>query len=94
MTLSATFETEKASQYLQTLCKHFGRKVGVRFDAQSAEIAFPFGACTLRADEAGLHMTAQGVDADKAAEVLTSHLDRFAFRENPNIRWHSAKADH
>lgn len=94
MTLSATFKTENASQYLQTLCQHFGHKVDVRFDAQRGEITFPFGTCSLHADGSALHMTACGTEARKAAEVLTNHLDRFAFRENPNIRWHSANADH
>lgn len=48
MSQSATFKTENASRYLQTLCKHFGHKVEVRFDAHSGEISFPVGRSTAR----------------------------------------------
>lgn len=94
MECHATVPTPHASRYLQTLCKHFGHKVAVEFDATAGRITLPFGACALRADEAALEMSVEaGDDAAlrKAAQVIASHLERFAFRENPTITWRDAR---
>lgn len=89
---NAKFTTERASSYLQQLCKHFGHKVEVQFDPKSGHITFPFGQCALSADIGVLDLTVsaetQG-DLTKSCRVIASHLERFAFRENPKIDWHS-----
>ena len=41
LTSTGLFATDKASRYLQQLCKHFGHKADVRFDATSGEAALP-----------------------------------------------------
>ncbi|UOA33857.1 hypothetical protein DSM110093_03692 (plasmid) [Sulfitobacter sp. DSM 110093] len=95
MNASTFFTTPNAERYLGTLCKHFGHKIPVTHKPGSGRIEFPFGHCDLRADEAGLHMTVEAPDKtklDKAAEVISSHLDRFAFRENPQLDWQVSAA--
>lgn len=90
MNASAFFQTENAERYLGTLCKHFGHKVPVAFEPASGHIELPFGQCDLRAETAGLALTAEAGDKpglDRTIQVITSHLERFAFRENPELAW-------
>ena len=90
MNASAFFKTENAERYLGTLCKHFGHKVPVSHEPGSGRIELPFGQCDLRAETAGLALTAEATDTpglDKTIQVITSHLERFAFRENPDLNW-------
>ena len=89
-TRSTFFKTENAERYLGTLCKHFGHKVPVTLEPGSGRIELPFGQCTLSANAAGLRLTATAPDQlqlDKTIEVISSHLERFAFRENPTLDW-------
>jgi len=94
-TSNAKFTTARASGYLQQLCKHFGHKIEVQFDAQVGLITFPFGQCALAADQDVLDLTVnaetQG-DLSKACRVIGSHLERFAFRESPKIDWQTVVA--
>ena len=90
MKASTFFTTQHAQRYLGTLCKHFGHKVPVIHEPGSGQIALPFGRCDLRADAGGLGLTvtaADKPDLDKAIHVITSHLERFAFREQPDLLW-------
>lgn len=90
MNANAFFTTENAHRYLGTLCKHFGHKVPVTFDTGAGRIELPFGQCDLRADATGLHLAISTRDRpalDRAIDVISSHLDRFAFRETPELTW-------
>ncbi|SFB10427.1 hypothetical protein SAMN05421688_2872 [Poseidonocella pacifica] len=90
MNASTYFKTENAERYLGTLCKHFGHKVPVTHEAGCGRIELPFGQCMLRADASALNLTATAPDkaqVDKTIEVISSHLERFAFRENPTLDW-------
>ncbi|MEL7125369.1 MAG: DUF2218 domain-containing protein [Pseudomonadota bacterium] len=89
----ARFETDRAARYLDTLCKHFGRKVAVHSDGHEAWVQFPFGRCDMRAYAHHLDLRARATDADALAQVvhvMTSHLERYAFRENPVLDWQPA----
>lgn len=89
-TTQAMITTQRASTYLQQLCKHFGHKVDVQFDPKSGRITFPFGHCDLSADQHALALTVTATspaDLTKTSRVIGSHLERFAFRENPTIDW-------
>lgn len=93
MKASTFFTTQNAERYLGTLCKHFGHKVPVTHQPGSGRIELPFGQCMLRADDSGLSVTIEASDQpllDKTAKVISSHLDRFAFRENPQLDWQTA----
>ena len=87
---STTIKTQKASGYLQQLCKHFSHKIEVKFDGQDGWIEFAFGRAELRADENVLTMVANSQNSenlDKLKKVLASRLERFAFRESLKIKW-------
>lgn len=82
---TGVFETSHASKYLQQLCKHFGHKVTVNYDAEKGRVNFPFGIAELNASDTALHVTITITDPDltaRAQGAIDSHLVSFAFREN------------
>ena len=96
MSVSATefAKTDKASRYLQQLCKHWEHNLKVEVTADHGTIVFPKdargadwpgdGLVTLDAKPDGLAMrvdaSAEGqLEALKGA--VERHVDRFAFRE-------------
>ncbi|MCR8724722.1 DUF2218 domain-containing protein [Frigidibacter sp. ROC022] len=91
---TATLTSDRASSYLQQLCKHFGHKVPVEFTPEAGEITLPFGGCTLRADGSTLTLTVSGAetDLDRLQKVIGDHLARFAFRETPVLDWQPSGA--
>ena len=80
-------QRHKAGSYLRKLCKHFGHKVSVEFDARQGSISLPFGTCDLLAGEGSLTLTVSGDDIEKLEQVIGSHLERFAFRESLDVSW-------
>ncbi|GAB5486976.1 MAG: DUF2218 domain-containing protein [Parasphingorhabdus sp.] len=88
---NAKVTTDKASRYLQQMCKHFSHKLDVDFDRESGEIFFPFGKLNMRAGESELTLsvTTEG-DLETLAKMekaTADHLIRFMFREEPKIDW-------
>ena len=83
----ARVPTHSASRYLQQLAKHWSHKMTVRFSEEEGEIDFPNGArMAMRADSETLDVVLtvpEGEDVARMREVVSSHLDRFAFREAP-----------
>ena len=47
----AQVQTPNASRYLVQLCKHFAHKIEVEYDTRIGQAIFPFGTCTMLADE-------------------------------------------
>lgn len=86
---STTVSSDRASRYLQQLCKHFAHKVPVEFTTETGQITFPFGTCTLHAQGASLRLVATGEtdDIDRLEQVIGDHFARFAFRENITLTW-------
>ena len=90
VTARSTLTTNKASGYLQQLCKHFGHKVPVTFDPARGRIEFSVGVCELAAEDATLsiHLHAPTeADMPVLKDVVASHLQRFAFRDGLVIDW-------
>jgi len=84
------YTCEKASRYLQQLCKHWSHKHTVTFDKTDGHINFGEVECQLWAteDHLKLEMTSENADVlEHFKEVLDSHLERFAFREGGQINW-------
>ncbi|MEM7721519.1 MAG: DUF2218 domain-containing protein [Pseudomonadota bacterium] len=84
------FETPNAARYLDKLCTHFGSKVKVQIDGDAGWVQFPFGCCEITANADHLEFCASASDAKDlatVAQVVTSHLERYAFRENPSLNW-------
>lgn len=93
MDAHVTVTTERASQYLASLCKHFAHKIPVRVGKGSGQIEFDFGQCDLSVNSGvlTLKVTAENrPDLEKTIDVMTNHLERFAFRENLDLKWQIA----
>lgn len=83
----SSIHTTKAGSYLRQLCRHFGHKVPVEFDARQGSISLPFGTCDLLARTEALILAVSGDDIEKLEQVIGSHLERFAFRESLDVTW-------
>jgi hypothetical protein len=95
MNTSTTFDTESASRHLKSLCNHFGRKVDAECNATAGWVQFRIGRCDMTADENKLALTVSAEDQknlDQVVQIVTSHLERFAFRENPVLAWQTQAA--
>lgn len=93
-TTKAQISTEHGSKYLQQLCKHFGHKVPVKFTPTFGRVEFSFGHCELTANEDQLVIISKSETSDlpKLEKIISSHLARFAFRENLTIEWQPVAA--
>jgi hypothetical protein len=79
-------KTASGSKYLQQLCKHWGHKFEVEFSQDRGLVRFPSAIATMEANAGALLVTIETDDTDsfeQLKEVVTKHLDRFAFREAP-----------
>ena len=82
----AVYRSEKASRYLQQLCKHFAHKVEVEYDETRGHAVLPGGEVHLAAEGDALTITVEGATPPefvKARYIVEEHLLRFAFREAP-----------
>lgn len=89
----ARVETERASQYLQQLCKHFAHKMAVEFTPEQGCIPFSAGTCRLEAAGDILTLKVEAEDEARLQHVqgvVDKHLLRFAFRAPPKIEWQPA----
>lgn len=85
-TIIARVPTANGSRYLQQLCKHWSHRLDVTFDPNHGEIKFEQARCLMDAEAEVLVVTLTVDDAreaDRMQGVVSSHLDRFAFREAP-----------
>jgi hypothetical protein len=91
----ARVETERASIYLQQLCKHFAHKIPVTFTPEQGQITFSAGICRLEASDGILVLGAEAEDDARLRQlqsVIDNHLLRFAFRDPPKIEWRAVEA--
>lgn len=84
--IAATTEvrTEKASRYLQQLCKHFAHKVEAEFTETEGVARLPGGETRMQADDQTLRIRIESEDEAglaRAQHIVEDHLIRFAFRE-------------
>jgi hypothetical protein len=91
---SAAVPTAQARRYLGQLCKHFAHKLPVTFDEIAGTIPFASGTCHLVATDAALtiDLEAPADGMEELRDVVTRHLDRFAFREELVYDWHPIRA--
>lgn len=93
MKKTATFRSKRASRYMTALCHHFGRKVDTSCQAATGWVQFPFGRCEMSVENDELTLNARAEthrQLDQVVQIVSSHLDRFAFRENPHLTWQTA----
>lgn len=82
----AVVPTENGWKYLQQLCKHWSHKLDVELGEKSGIVRFSEAVATMSADDNALTVEIEAA-SDEVLErmkgVVSSHLDRFAFREAP-----------
>jgi uncharacterized protein len=91
---TAQVPTEKASRYLQQLCKHWEHNMEVEFTPQQGRVVFPKnargaewpgdGLFTMAAGEAALTCRIEATSPGQLEGLkgaVERHLNRFAFRE-------------
>lgn len=94
-TLETAIATPEASRYLQQLCKHWSHRFEVTFTPEQGRVPFNADAvCTMQATSDALQLSVAAPDAAEAArlaEVVVTHLQRFAFRAPLDVpAWRSA----
>ncbi|MCX2697673.1 DUF2218 domain-containing protein [Ochrobactrum chromiisoli] len=87
---TATVSTTHASRYLQQLCKHWAHKFTVEFTPESGRIDLGENRVVmLNATEQNLTATIEAPEAtlEQMENVVSSHIARFAFREELIFNW-------
>lgn len=70
-----------ASHQRQRRCHHLSRKIEVRYDSQHGEAVFPWGHCTLHAQDDLLRFDGTAID---------SHIERSARQAPVRVAWSDA----
>ena len=86
----ARLATSRSARYLGQLCKHFTHRVPASFSGAQGRVELPTGVCEMEAAGDLLILRAAAVDEpslSQVEEVVGRHLERFAFRDQPEIRW-------
>lgn len=95
-TANASVPTANAAKYIQQLCKHWSHKLKVDLSDRKGVVTFPAAVVALEAGADALTVTIEGEDSEEVERmkgVVSSHLDRFAFREAPlRFDWSGPKA--
>ncbi|NEW92912.1 DUF2218 domain-containing protein [Rhodopseudomonas sp. BR0M22] len=89
-TTHASVPTVHASRYLQQLCKHWSHKFETEFDLSQGRISLPLGEARLTATSDALMIDLTATNAANMTtfqEVVVSHIERFAFREQLCFVW-------
>lgn len=90
LTSEARIATDKAGRYMAQLCKHFSHKIPATHAVDRGRIEFPAGTCLIEAgpDVLVLRTEAQSEEGRvRVEEMVGSHLERFMWREAPEITW-------
>ncbi|MCM2395303.1 DUF2218 domain-containing protein [Rhizobium sp. S95] len=90
----AIVPTQSGWKYLQQLCKHWAHKLEVELGEKSGIVRFSEAVATMSADDTTLTVEVEAVSPEVLEQmkgVVSSHLDRFAFREAPlPFEWKAA----
>lgn len=88
---SSRLASDRASRYLQAMCKHFAHKVEVRYDTERGWAAMPYGELNMRAVNDVLYFEVEAADEallERLKAVIDAHIVRFAFREKlKRLEW-------
>jgi hypothetical protein len=85
-------QTEHASKYLMTLCRHFARKVESEWSELQGAVKFPKGDCEMHVDttknQLVIFCSAENeVDLALIKSILESHVELFSRRETVTLSW-------
>jgi len=85
-------QTEYASKYLMTLCRHFSRKVESEWNEQQGSVKFPKGNCEMHVNttkgQLVIICSAENQsDLALVKSILESHVKLFSRRETFVLNW-------
>ncbi|EQB13891.1 DUF2218 domain-containing protein [Novosphingobium lindaniclasticum] len=78
--------TDNGGKYVRQLCKHWSHKLQTQVEGDIGTVTFPTAVATMAADGEGIAISITGADRadlERLAQVVATHIDRFAFREAP-----------
>jgi len=82
----AVVPTDSGWKYLQQLCKHWAHKLEVELGEQKGVVKFAEATAVMTSDDQALTVEIEANSTEvleRMKGVVSSHLDRFAFREAP-----------
>lgn len=85
-----TLRAVKADRYLDSLCRHFARKVSVERTAEHATVAFAMGECRMSVDGEQMHFVCHAADTralDAVKTIVTDHVIRFGELRDVTVHW-------
>ena len=89
---TARVPTNNAGKYVMSLCRHWATWMEVNVPERQGIVHFENGVATLTPSDDQLIVTILANDLptiERVQGVVSSHLDRFAFREAPlEFHWH------
>ncbi|HHP0463634.1 TPA: DUF2218 domain-containing protein [Vibrio harveyi] len=83
-------ESEHASKYLVTLCRHFARKVPATWNDEKGLVTFPVGSTEFRLEGECLLVICEAESEEflvKVKAVVASHIEMFSRRETIELTW-------
>jgi uncharacterized protein len=90
----AVVATENGWKYLQQLCKHWAHKLEVELTEQKGVVKFGEATAVMTSDAEALTVEIEATShevLERMKGVVSSHLDRFAFKEAPlPFEWKTA----
>lgn len=90
----AIVPTENGWKYIQQLCKHWSHKLTVEISDQKGVVTFENATAVMTSDATAITVmieTQSQEVLERLKGVVSSHLDRFAFREAPlPFAWQNA----
>jgi hypothetical protein len=84
--------SEHSARYLQTLCRHFSRKVSVDWNSQHGEVNFAMGDCQFShlSNTNQLELTCSADSLEKLAtikNILEQHITMLSRKETIELNW-------
>lgn len=89
-TAQSHISTERADAFLFKLCKHFGRKVPVQFDASQGEVQFEAGMCRMQSQDGQLLFACRAADWDSVlmlTRIIDGHVAMLMKQPDLTLDW-------
>lgn len=90
LTSLANVALSTPQHYIAEIFEHFAEEVPATLSQGTGRAVFPWGIGMMEVTEHGLNLRAEAADLTSLAtvrDVLASHLEEFAWKERPDIRW-------
>ena len=89
-------QAQKSQAYIDSLCKHFARKVEVVREDDSATVMFPMGQCKMSVSDRAMYFEAHA-DNEEALNtvkyIVDSHAVRFGELKEATVEWRAEPMD-